>query len=49
LLRGVALFNQGLGGDYQALTEALTLFRAVGMEDVARRVALQFLLLDRQT
>ncbi len=49
LLRGVALFNQGLGGDYQALTEALSLFRAVGMEDVARRVALQFLLLDRQT
>ena len=48
ILRGVALFNQGLGGDFQALTEALALFRAVGMEDVARRVALQFLLLDRQ-
>lgn len=47
LLRGIALFNQGLGGDYQALTEALSLFRAVGMEDVARRAALQFLLLDR--
>lgn len=48
LLRGISLFNQGIGGDYQALTEALTVFRAVGMEDVARRAALQFLLLDRQ-
>ena len=49
LLRGISSFNQGLGGDYQALTEALALFRAVGMEDVARRAALQFLLLDRQS
>ena len=48
LLRGIALFNQGIGGDYQSLTEALALFRAVGMEDVARRAALQFLLLDRR-
>jgi hypothetical protein len=48
LLRGVALFNQGLGGDLGALTDALALLRAVGMEDVARRAALQYLLLDRQ-
>ncbi len=48
LLRGISTFNQGLGGDFQALTDALSLFRAVGMEDVARRAALQFLLLDRQ-
>ena len=49
LLRGISLFNQGLAGDYQALSEGLALFRSVGMEDVARRAALQFLLLDRQT
>lgn len=48
LLRGISTFNQGLGGDFQAVTDALSLFRAVGMEDVARRAALQFLLLDRQ-
>ncbi len=49
LLRGISLFNQGLGGDLGALTDALALLRAVGMEDVARRTALQYLLLDRQT
>ncbi len=48
LLRGVSLFNQGLGGDLGAITDALALLRAVGLEDVARRAALQFLLLDRQ-
>lgn len=48
LLRGVSLFNQGLAGDLRALTDALALLRAVGMEDVARRAALQYLLLDRQ-
>ena len=48
LLRGVSLFNQGLAGDLGALTDALALLRAVGMEDVARRAALQYLLLDRQ-
>lgn len=48
LLRGISLFNQGLTGDLGALTDALCLFRAVGMEDVARRAALQYLLLDRQ-
>ena len=48
LLRGIALMGQGLGGDAGALTDAVALFRAVGMEDVARRAALQYLLLDRQ-
>ncbi|NCO85694.1 MAG: hypothetical protein GW886_03590 [Rhodobacterales bacterium] len=49
ILRTVALFNQGLGGDLAAVTDALALLRHVGMEDVARRAALQFLILDRPT
>ena len=49
LLRGISLFNQSLSGDLGALTDALALLRSVGMEDVARRAALQYLLLDRQT
>jgi hypothetical protein len=47
LLRAIALFNQGLDGDPMALTEAIATFRAVGLEDTARRAALQYLLLDR--
>ncbi|MEJ6398186.1 hypothetical protein V8J84_09675 [Yoonia sp. 208BN28-4] len=47
LLRNVALFDSGLSGDTRAITQAIALFRMVGLEDVARRAALQFLLLDR--
>ena len=47
LLRAVAAFNQGLSGDPRAVTDALVTLRAVGMEDVARRAALQYLILDR--
>jgi len=47
LLRAIALFNQGLAGDLESLTDAIAVLRFVGMEDVARRAALQFLLLDR--
>ena len=47
LLRAVARFNQGLSGEPTALTEALATFRAVGLEDIARRAALQALILDR--
>lgn len=47
LLRAISLFNQGVDGDIDALTDALKVMRLVGMEDIARRAALQFLLLDR--
>lgn len=47
LLRAISIFNQGYAGDPQALTEALSVMRAVGLEDVARRSALQVLMLDR--
>ena len=46
LLRAISLFNQGADGDIDALTDALKVMRLVGMEDIARRAALQFLLLD---
>ncbi|MGZ9812459.1 hypothetical protein ACXN5S_18515 [Pseudoroseicyclus sp. H15] len=46
LLRAIALFNEGLAGDPQAVAEALAFFRHVGLEDVARQAALQYLLLE---
>ncbi|MBE0414417.1 hypothetical protein [Yoonia sp.] len=47
LLNAVVLFQHGQAGDTRALTEALTVLRAAGAEDVARRAALQMLLLER--
>ncbi len=47
LLRGIALFGQGVQGDPMAMTDALALFRALGLEDLTRRAALQLLILDR--
>ncbi|GGL74784.1 hypothetical protein [Wenxinia marina] len=47
LLRAGTQFNQGLAGDTTALTGALATLRAVGLEDLARRAALQVLILDR--
>lgn len=47
LLAAMALFQQGAAGDARALQGALATFRAVGLEDIARRGALQVLLLDR--
>ena len=49
ILRAMALFEVGVDGDTQALTEALAFFRAVGLEDTARRAGLQLLLLERAT
>ena len=48
LLRGLALFDTGAEGDLRAVTDALALLRQVGLEDVARRAALQLMLLDRR-
>ncbi len=47
LLRSIAVFDQGVDGDTGALRDALAILRSVGLEDVARRAALQLLLLDR--
>lgn len=49
LLRALALFDAGADGDLRSLTDALSLLRFVGLEDVARQAALQFMILDRTT
>ena len=49
LLRSTTLFNAGLDGDLVAITQTLSFLRSVGLEDVARRTALQFMLLERPT
>ncbi|MEP2530609.1 hypothetical protein [Shimia sp.] len=46
ILRAMSLMDDGAAGDLGALTEALATFRAVGLEDTARRAALQVALLD---
>jgi hypothetical protein len=48
LLRAIALFDAGSDGDLRSVTDALTVLRAVGLEDVARRAALQLMILDRE-
>ena len=45
ILRAMVLWQQGLEGDLSAMSEAISIFLSVGMEDVARRGALQFLIL----
>ena len=47
LLRAIAQFNAGYTGDIRSVTVALARFRAVGLEDVARRAALQIMILER--
>ena len=46
ILAAMTLMEDGALGNLAALTEALAIFRAVGLEDTARRAALQTLLLD---
>lgn len=48
ILRAMSLAYQGHLGDESALAEALATFRAVGLEDTARRTALQALLLTAE-
>jgi hypothetical protein len=47
MLRAVNLFNEGFAGDARSLTDALALFLQVGLDDLARRAALQLMILDR--
>lgn len=49
LLQSIFAFNEGFSGDLQAITETLAFWRFVGLEDIARRTALQLLTLDRPT
>ncbi|UWQ80814.1 hypothetical protein K3725_07410 [Leisingera sp. S132] len=46
ILRSMVLFAQGADGNLGDLTAALAAFRAVGLEDTARRAALQLMLLE---
>lgn len=48
VLRALALFDEGTDGNLDKVTDALALLRAVGLEDTARRAALEFLVLDRR-
>jgi len=48
MLRAISLFADGARGNLDKLTDALAFFRAVGLEDPARRAALQLLLLERR-
>jgi len=47
ILRTLMLLHDGSGGDAAALRDALSTLRALGLEDTARRAALQILLLER--
>lgn len=48
ILRAITLLAEGTSGDLDQVTDALALLRSVGLEDTARRTALEFLILDRQ-
>ncbi|MCF2870562.1 hypothetical protein L0664_05750 [Octadecabacter sp. G9-8] len=45
VLRTIATVQQGIDGDSMAFVEGIATLRALGLEDVARRVSLQYLLL----
>lgn len=47
ILTLLSLLEDGLNGDAKALQDALATLRALGLEDTARRAALQVLLLER--
>ena len=48
LLTTLARLRQGEAGDLRAVTEGLSVLHKLGLEDVARRTALQMILLDRR-
>ncbi|MDA5094895.1 hypothetical protein O2N63_12445 [Aliiroseovarius sp. KMU-50] len=48
ILRAIALFSGGALGDLDELTDALAFFRQIGLEQVARQAAIEFLILDRR-
>lgn len=48
ILRAIALFDSGTNGDLDEISDALALFRQVGLEQVARQAALEFLILEQR-
>lgn len=48
ILRAIARISTGLQGNSAQVTEGLALLRHVGLEDVARRTALELMLLERR-
>lgn len=48
ILTAVDRIGRGVQGDLRGVTEGLSLLREVGLEDVARRTALQLMLLERR-
>lgn len=48
LLSAIDAIGRGVQGDLRGVTEGLALLRHVGLEDVARRTALELLLLERR-
>ncbi len=48
ILLAVRKMREGEMGDLGGLTEAIALFRAIGLEEVARRAALETMILDRR-
>lgn len=49
ILGAVVLFQSGVNGDPQMVGAALATLRAVGLEGVARRAALEYLILERHS
>jgi hypothetical protein len=48
ILMAIDRVGRGVQGDLQGVTEGLSLLRHVGLEDVARRTALELMLLERR-
>lgn len=48
ILRASSMLSNSVSGDLENARKALILLRSVGLEDTARRAALQLMLLDRQ-
>lgn len=48
ILMAIARITNGAGGDLPRITEGLSVLRRLGLEDVARRTALELMLLERR-
>ena len=48
ILQAILRINHGTAGDLRGVTDGLAVLRRIGLEDVARRTALQLMLLDRR-
>lgn len=48
ILQAMARIESGLSGELVKVTEGLSVLRKLGLEDIARRTALQLMLLERR-